>query len=78
MALIVRVDINDRPLHFMEAVRISGGEQPDDINLYRMRLYSGDPQVRQFDVEVEHRYGDGALALSMKMHQLALGLKEER
>lgn len=55
--LIVEIYVNSQLVGKETALRIAGGTDPDDINLYE--LSDG--------CEISHRYGDGAAALAEKM-----------
>lgn len=78
MALITTISINDKPLYFVDAVRTEGGEDPDDLNIYQVRVFSGENMRDQKEFYIKHRYGDGALKLSRTvLHFIADMEKEE-
>lgn len=62
MALHGEVKVNGRAVAWWQAVRVNGGTQPDDINRYACAVQrTGSPR---WAGTVEHRYGDGAVALA--------------
>lgn len=74
MALIVSVRINDRTLYEIDAVRRTnrGGALLDDdaVSSYEITLHSREGALPWREVAlgyIEHRFGDGALALAQKM-----------
>ncbi|WP_404851103.1 hypothetical protein [Dietzia kunjamensis] len=66
MSLIVTIATTEAAVATLGAVRVSGlGSRPDDVNTYRVDKH-------QFGATtpvglIEHRYGDGALAMARKM-----------
>lgn len=66
MSLYVDVHVNDGALLSVAATRTDGsGCTPDSINTYRWVYYR--PGGRRTIGHVEHRYGDGAVALAAKV-----------
>lgn len=61
MALFFDLRVNDQKIGYFEAVRISGGTDPDDINLYQGSVWCDGLLV--WAGKVEHRFGDGAWVL---------------
>ena len=76
MALITTVSVNDKPLYWIDAVRIQGGDAPDDLNLYQVRVHAGEDHLKRMATfHLKHRYGDGALALSRKVLDMTADLE---
>ena len=66
MSVYVDIQINNDPITSIGITRTtSAGSAPDSVNTYRWVLYR-DQGKRTVGV-VEHRYGDGALALTHKV-----------
>lgn len=63
--LYVEISTQNREIVTLTAQRVSGGSDPDDLNVYK--LCDG--------TFIKHRYGDGAMVLAGKMinHQLTKG-----
>lgn len=65
MSLYVELQINDVPIDSVAVTRTtSHGSQPDSVNWYRWVMYRGQGKIIG---HVEHRYGDGAVALAAKV-----------
>jgi len=63
MSLYIDLQVNNDPITSVGITRISsGGTQPDSINTYRWVHYHD--QGRKTEGHLEHRYGDGAIALA--------------
>ena len=78
MSLNLTIRIGPRRLYEVEVVRISGGSDPDDVNTYQVRAYAAPDMALDVDGTVQHRYGDGALVLSRKVHDLMVGVEMGR
>ena len=78
MSLNLTIRIGPRRLYEVEVVRISGGSDPDDVNTYQVRAYAAPDMALDVDGTVQHRYGDGALVLSRKVHDLLIGVEMGR
>ena len=78
MALNLTIRINQRRLYEVEVVRIVGSTEPDSINTYQVRAYVAPTYALDVDGTVQHRYGDGALVLSRKVHDLMVGVETGR
>lgn len=78
MALNLTIRINQRRLYEVEVVRIVGSTEPDSINTYQVRAYVAPTYALDVDGTVQHRYGDGALVLSRKVHDLMVGVEAGR
>lgn len=66
MSVYVDVQVNNDPITSIGITRTtSAGTAPDSVNTYRWVVYR--EQGRQTVGFVEHRYGDGALALTHKV-----------
>ncbi|MDH6199223.1 hypothetical protein M2272_005891 [Mycobacterium frederiksbergense] len=66
MSVYVDMQINNDPLTSIGITRTSErGSQPDSVNTYRWVLYRD--QSGKTEGFVEHRYGDGAVALVHKV-----------
>lgn len=73
MALIISLAINDKTILTAEAVRIKG--EPTGACNYRVRVWAegqldGDPARGKWEFELKHSYGDGAVVLSRKIHDI--------
>ena len=78
MALNLTIRINQRRLYEVEVVRIVGSTEPDSVNTYQVRAYVAPTYALDVDGTVQHRYGDGALVLSRKVHDLMVGVEAGR
>lgn len=73
MSLVVKVSINEAPtVAVLAATRVAGTTDADSVGHYNVNAWHvplGEPGFTPLlvDVPVEHRYGDGALALVVKM-----------
>ncbi|GAS98844.1 Gp86 [Mycolicibacterium canariasense] len=66
MSVYVDVQVNNDPITSVGITRTtSAGSAPDSVNTYRWVVYR--EQGRKTVGFVEHRYGDGALALTHKV-----------
>ena len=67
MSLVIGIGLNGfRPdLGLITIQRISGTADPDSVNTYRYEIHNHNAFVASG--EIEHRYGDGALALLAKV-----------
>jgi hypothetical protein len=66
VSVYVDVQVNNDPITSIGITRTtSGGSAPDSVNTYRWVVYRD--QGRKTVGFVEHRYGDGALALTHKV-----------
>ena len=70
MALHFSLEINNNRIGFFYAVRVSGGDKPDDINLYQIEMRQSEPGEFSLGLPVtfyiKHRYGNGAWVLLEK------------
>lgn len=66
MALIVDIRANTELLERIVATRIAGSADADSVNTYRVEQFSA-PAGTVSSRNLEHRYGDGALALAGRM-----------
>ena len=61
----MELQINDVTIRSVAVTRTtSHGSQPDSVNSYRWVMYRGQGQIVG---HLEHRYGDGAVALAAKV-----------
>lgn len=72
MSLVVRVSLNERPLYWVSAQRVSGTSNPDSINAYRVQLIEMNGELTPpVDLgRVMHRFGDHSSVLVRKMIEM--------
>jgi len=69
MALWFELKVNDGPIGYVSAQRMSGGERDDDINNYDVNIVKygvEGTRATRTNLTVSHRYGDGAFELIRK------------
>lgn len=69
MSLHGTIEVNRERIGWWFAQRISGGDQPDDVNTYEVSVHTGrlGDAMTNWRGTVEHRYGDGAVVLAAKV-----------
>lgn len=72
MALHFPLMVNGETIGRFEAIRVSGGSNEDDVNLYAVEIHDG-KNFHRLTIEIEHRYGDGAWVLLQKALAATLG-----
>lgn len=77
MSLVVSVQVNGQsPLAYLIVRRTKGGVKSSDVNTYEYKVYSqskgGFAHMKVIAKgDLEHRYGDGALALLRQVCEVA-------
>jgi hypothetical protein len=69
MSLVITIRVNDDPpLETITARRCTGGDRPDDVNIYEIERYDMRGGSAELDVRthLQHRYDDGAHVLACK------------
>lgn len=80
MALIAKIQVNHKILTIISAQRMSGSDEPDSINHYKIVSMDyredkdGEQKIRGY---IYHRYGDSAEWLMMKALELVVKDNEQ-